>query len=426
MNYSEGFPLILTNGKHGTVGAQMVPVLYVIAAGLALWGVVVILSGDLVAMLDIATGLFGSAAVVAGLAAVAGALNRIARTINRITVEATDLQDSLATMPTAPLVANRHDATPYVEQEIADSLASRDRKREARARRKGRPIAEEAAEPEPEPFVPPPPPITEERLGSGARAWVERRDTPEHYAPRRRLPEAEPFMPPAPQPEEEPEQPPAPSSEVVRSGTLNGVLYRFYADGSVEAVTPTGLRRFRSMEELRETILAARGSGSTPAAAPSAPERPAPPAPAPQAKPPATPAPAGAVPPVSQPGSPPAPAAAPPPEQPAPTPPEPADDRSGLSREERRALREARRAARNGDEARPAGAAETESAAEPEPAAPPSPPAEEQLTPEKRLELFQQNIWATTLAELRRPLDAARKARGEEGGPPGDKERGST
>lgn len=309
----------------------MVPVIYVIAGGLALWGVVVIVSGDLVAMLDIATTLFGAAAIVASLGAVAGALNRISRTINRITVEATDLQEAMAAAG-SPMVYNPQEQ-PYAAD--GPDQSGRARKRDARVRRKARGVANDALD-EDGPGGPPPLPavssaVTEERLGSGARAWVERRETAESYAPRRRA-EAQPSQspPPAEVPDGGGQQ-----SDVVRSGTLNGVLYRFYADGSVEAVTPTGLRRFESMEELREIIVASRGGIAGPAAETE--DAAASGADAPQRHLPAAPQ-------------------------------LPAYARTDTVEETNEA----------------------------------EGPGEEQLTPEKRLELFQQNIWATTLAELRR------------------------
>lgn len=47
--------------------------------------------------------------------------------------------------------------------------------------------------------------------------------------------------------------------EVVREGEHNGVYYRFFADGSIEARSEHGVRRFGSLDELRATVLAARG-----------------------------------------------------------------------------------------------------------------------------------------------------------------------
>lgn len=47
--------------------------------------------------------------------------------------------------------------------------------------------------------------------------------------------------------------------QVIREGEHNGVLYRFYEDGSVEAATSHGSRRFASIDELRRTVMAARG-----------------------------------------------------------------------------------------------------------------------------------------------------------------------
>lgn len=79
---------------------------------------------------------------------------------------------------------------------------------------------------------------------------------------------------PAPQFRPEPEPPqidePAPEAivdtgpQLLREGEHNGVNYRFYDDGSVEAATAHGVRRFASIAELRTTVLAARGEFAEP------------------------------------------------------------------------------------------------------------------------------------------------------------------
>lgn len=48
---------------------------------------------------------------------------------------------------------------------------------------------------------------------------------------------------------------------LVREGEHRGVTYRFYDDGSVEAQSPHGARRFANVDELRATVIAARGPG---------------------------------------------------------------------------------------------------------------------------------------------------------------------
>lgn len=49
-------------------------------------------------------------------------------------------------------------------------------------------------------------------------------------------------------------------STVVSEGEHNGVVYRFYDDGSVEAASAYGVRRFATVDELRATVQAARGA----------------------------------------------------------------------------------------------------------------------------------------------------------------------
>jgi hypothetical protein len=97
-------------------------------------------------------------------------------------------------------------------------------------------------------------------------------------APEPSVVEAEPASEPEPfaavdgpepvQPQPEPQdvqQDAQPQSEdgprLVREGEHRGVTYRFYDDGSVEAESPHGARRFANVDELRATVIAARGPG---------------------------------------------------------------------------------------------------------------------------------------------------------------------
>ncbi|GLK68061.1 hypothetical protein GCM10008179_16990 [Hansschlegelia plantiphila] len=64
-------------------------------------------------------------------------------------------------------------------------------------------------------------------------------------------------VPPAAEAEE-------PSRIVIREGELNGVTYRFFQDGSVEAQSAHGVRRFPTVEALRATVLGARGKDGAP------------------------------------------------------------------------------------------------------------------------------------------------------------------
>jgi len=53
------------------------------------------------------------------------------------------------------------------------------------------------------------------------------------------------------------ERPPAqgePSATVVKSGTVDGMAYSLYSDGSIEAQMPEGMMRFASIEQLRTHI----------------------------------------------------------------------------------------------------------------------------------------------------------------------------
>lgn len=92
---------------------------------------------------------------------------------------------------------------------------------------------------------------------------------PEPRAPEPRTPE-----PPAPRevpPRDEPEpgppptflresdllgddEPPEPEVTVLKSGTIGGMAYKLYSDGSIEADLPDGTLRFASLQELRDHV----------------------------------------------------------------------------------------------------------------------------------------------------------------------------
>lgn len=72
------------------------------------------------------------------------------------------------------------------------------------------------------------------------------------------LPPEPPSAPPAPDPvaPPAPPQPPPPPAEPVIVGQYSsgGNEYKMYSDGSIDAMTPAGLRRFASLEELRAFV----------------------------------------------------------------------------------------------------------------------------------------------------------------------------
>ncbi|WP_246668984.1 hypothetical protein [Ancylobacter sp. TS-1] len=54
---------------------------------------------------------------------------------------------------------------------------------------------------------------------------------------------------------DEPEAPPAaPDVTVLKSGTIGGMAYKLYSDGSIEADLPDGTLRFASLQELRDHV----------------------------------------------------------------------------------------------------------------------------------------------------------------------------
>jgi hypothetical protein len=66
-------------------------------------------------------------------------------------------------------------------------------------------------------------------------------------------PEPQPATEPEPQPEPQPEAEP-PATAVVGHYEAHGARYTMYADGSIDAVTPHGVYRFPSMDELKRFI----------------------------------------------------------------------------------------------------------------------------------------------------------------------------
>lgn len=131
----------------------------------------------------------------------------------------------------------------------------------------------EAAAPQPEPVAAVEPKVPEWLARARARreARAKADDSAEAPTPPAAAPvEDAPAVAPPPvdeaPAEEAPSDPPAAEEEsqesprtVLREGEHNGVLYRFFEDGSVEAQSEHGMRRFASLEELRATILAVRG-----------------------------------------------------------------------------------------------------------------------------------------------------------------------
>lgn len=73
---------------------------------------------------------------------------------------------------------------------------------------------------------------------------------------------------PAPTPAGKPEGDPA--QTVIREGVVEGRHFRLYADGSIDAEGPNGMRRYRSVDDLRADMLASSQEAS--AAAESTPE----------------------------------------------------------------------------------------------------------------------------------------------------------
>jgi len=327
-------------------------VLYVFGAALLVWSAFLMMTGGMVATLDIAAGLAGSGVFALGLGAVVAALERLTRAVATtaqlralpgVVQAAAPREEPPAEAPRAP------EPRPFAPPPSRPVVKAQKPRREPRldepadvqapevappvvvapifggglpriAREEEPSVAAERSEPTvevvapaeteialpPEPQTEPAPPPIAERTPEPARKearvpeWLARArarreaktvddggasaatpdpgapvapvavttaavavvETAEAFAP---SPEPHPFAeeaveepaPPAP----EDAEPAAydPSEVVVREGEHNGVMYRFFEDGSIEAQTDHGARRFASIEDLRTTILAARG-----------------------------------------------------------------------------------------------------------------------------------------------------------------------
>lgn len=330
-------------------------VLYVFGAALLAWSAFLMMTGGMVATLDIAAGLAGSGVFALGLGAVVAALERLTRAVATTAqlralpgvVQAAAPREEppaeaarapeprpFTPPPARPVVkAQKPRREPTLDEtaavrapEVAPPVVvapilggglpriAREEEQPPLVAERSEPSAEVVppAEPEivapsaprPEP-APPPAPIAEpapEPARKEARVpeWLARARArreakalddggapsaaPDLGAPVAPIAVAaaavavvetaeafEPSPEPHPLAEEFVEQPAAPAAEdaeaaaydpsevVVREGEHNGVMYRFFEDGSIEAQTEHGARRFASIEDLRTTILAARG-----------------------------------------------------------------------------------------------------------------------------------------------------------------------
>ncbi|MFD1703009.1 hypothetical protein ACFSCV_08325 [Methylopila henanensis] len=345
-------------------------VLYALGVLLLLWSGFLLVTGDMIATLDIAANLAGSGAFAIGLGAVADAIGRLTRAVASRSGEAPSEAPALPFIRRAPAAApaepvaeprpepafgdlSRHEpelepvappsrrepspprvtepaprvqaparaaepaepAAPVVETPPvvapilgggvlaaaygAGALTSPERDRQDEIRHEAdepeppadtEPLEPTAEDVEPEPVPAPEPEKPEPRVPEWLARARARREARAQSEVQPDHDDARPVEDDAPAPQvadeplaAEPEAPAAeataetreieiddaplsegteetdPSRQVVREGEHNGVYYRFFADGSIEAQREHGARRFASIEELRATIIAARG-----------------------------------------------------------------------------------------------------------------------------------------------------------------------
>ncbi len=187
------------------------------------WGGVLLLTGEFVATLDIAAGLVSSGVVVIALAAIVRALDRLG---DRFPVS--DEEEAEEEFPLPPLETATSPVFPVSPIPAPAEIAE--------------PILQELAVEAPEVAMPEPEPAA----------------VPE-VAPAPAAPAAKVVEPPS-------------GPALIREGMIDGRVYRFFDDGSIEAEGPEGVRRFKSMDEAREAILQERRPAPSEDAAPKEPE----------------------------------------------------------------------------------------------------------------------------------------------------------
>lgn len=200
---------------------------------LVAWGGFVLVTGDFVATLDIAAGLIASGIGMIGLSAVVRALGRIADALTERNQHPVQMPaQTPAHVPAQSRPAERPRPAAHVPQTMPQAEP-------APAPERRPPAEQERRPPQAEPDTRP-------------QAEPERR--PEPAEPRRR------------------EAPAAEGPKLIREGIIEGMHYRFYEDGSIEAEGPRGIKRYRSIEEAREQIMHERSEQpANPKSAPTPP-----------------------------------------------------------------------------------------------------------------------------------------------------------
>jgi hypothetical protein len=214
---------------HQRLCRTMVNLVFALGALMIVWGLFILATGDYVATLDIAAGVIGTGVVVIALGAIIKSIDSLRRAL--------PLRWDAA-MPAIPAAAAVDERRP--EPVLSPAPVS----------------------PRPEPEVAAPA-MTVATVSTAVREEVV------VAAP---APEAASFPPPSPREPtsapkaeaapvlETPEEPEtqAPQRSLVREGEIDGRVYRFYSDGSIEAEDDEGVQHYASMAEAREHIIRVR------------------------------------------------------------------------------------------------------------------------------------------------------------------------
>lgn len=256
----------------------MTVVLAAVAGLLALWGFYSLTIFENIAAVDVGSRIIVGAAIVLGLAAVTRALDRLRRDLVQAAETPRDHLavnvPELAMMPDEPqapvietaAVPARVEKTPPTAP--VEPLASA-----APPPAPVRPVASVAPPAEPKappvrsPFAPPVGDVPERPVPD----FLTRASTAAPVAAAAATIAASAAVAATVSAKEE--QPASSEPALLREGLLNGVNYRFYSDGSVEAEGANGPQRYASVNELRDEILSRRVPAETEASAPASEDR---------------------------------------------------------------------------------------------------------------------------------------------------------
>jgi hypothetical protein len=212
----------------------MVNLVFALGALMIVWGLFILATGDYVATLDIAAGVIGTGVVVVALGAIIRSVDSLRRALPL------RWDAALPATPSGPS-AEEHRPEPVM------------------------PSAPMAMKPEPAAAMPVlaavSTTVTEEAVISSPPSRARQPSSPVVHREPEKVPavEAPPALPvPSAGLADDVQNAEAPERNLVREGEIDGRVYRFYSDGSIEAEDEQGVEHYASMAEAREHIIRIR------------------------------------------------------------------------------------------------------------------------------------------------------------------------